>query len=142
MADNNLTLEILSPEGKTFDSYVKQISLQTRQGEITILPHHAPLYTKVAPGEIRIIEENNKSHTIAVTGGFLEIAQNMVRILADYAVRADEINIAKAEEAKKKAEKLLQERSENEDFLLIEKDLQRALLELKVADDVNKRNRG
>jgi F-type H+-transporting ATPase subunit epsilon len=138
---NDLTLEILSPLGTAYTGTIKQVSVPTPQGEITVLPNHSYLYTKMIPGEIKVIPASGKEVSIAANGGFLEVGDNLVKILSDYAVRADTINTAEAERAKKEAEKVLQEKRENVDFELEEKNLQRALLELDVADKLRRRHR-
>jgi len=138
---NDLTLEILSPLGSTYSGSIKQVSVPTPQGEITILPQHSYLYTKITPGEIKVLPQSGKEISIAANGGFLEVGKNLVKILSDYAVRADSINTAEAEKAKKEAERLLQEKKENVDFTLESKNLQRALLELDVADKLRRRHR-
>lgn len=136
-----LHLEIVSPEGIIFKEEVDEVSLPTPLGEITLLPHHAPLFTKVSDGEVKV-KKNNKNIFFAVSGGFLEVSNNSVSLLSDYAVQAENIQIAKAEEAKNRAKKTLEEQREREDFVLIEKNLQRSILELKVAEKVRKRNQG
>lgn len=138
MANTQLHLEIVSPEGITFSNPCDEIIAPAEQGEIAILPNHAALFTKLSEGEVTVKQGNKTTH-IAVLGGFLDISHNKVSILADYAVAADSINIAKAEEAKKRAEQLLKEKHENVDFVEIEKDLQRAILDLKIADKIRKR---
>lgn len=138
---NDLILEILSPLGTTYSGTIRQVSVPTPNGEITILAGHSYLYTKVSPGEIKIMPASGKEIYIAANGGFLEVGENLVKILSDYAVRADDINIAEAEKAKKEAEYAMQEKSENEDYLIEEKNLQRALLELGVADKLRRRQR-
>ena len=135
-------LEILSPEGQIFKDDVSEIILPTVQGQIAVLPNHAPLFTKLIEGEI-VIKKNNKETYVAITGGFVEIANNKVDVLADYAVRSEQIEEKTAEEAKKKAEAILkeQEKRGKVDFATAEKDLKKAVLELHIADKVKKRYR-
>jgi len=135
-----IIVEILSPEGQIYQGEADEIVAPSQQGEIAILPNHSPLFTKLAEGEV-IIKDGKDETSIAVTGGFLEISKNKVDILADYAIRAENIEIAKAEQAKKKAEELLREKKENFDFSLIEKDLQRSILELKIGEKVRRKHR-
>ena len=96
-------LEIISPEGRIYKDIVTEVILPTTSGEITVLPNHAPLFTKISEGEMTIIKENEKSF-ITISGGFLEISENKVNVLADYAIRSDKIEEEKILEAKKKAE--------------------------------------
>ncbi|HZJ18320.1 MAG TPA: ATP synthase F1 subunit epsilon [Patescibacteria group bacterium] len=133
----NLHIEIITPEKVVYKDDVSEIIVPTETGEIAILPDHVNLLTKVLPGEM-IIKKGNHEHFIAITGGFLEIANNQVNILADYAVRAEDIEIARAQEAQKRAEHKIKEQSTDKDFRIAEAELQKALLQLKVA---NKRKR-
>ncbi|RJQ25578.1 ATP synthase F1 subunit epsilon [Candidatus Parcubacteria bacterium] len=133
-------LEIVSPEGVIFQDQVQEAVIPAYDGEITVLPNHTPLLSRLKEGEI-IIKYEKEELLIAITGGFLEINNNNVYISSDYAVKAKDIEIAKAQQAKKRAEELLREKAENVDLTLIEKDLQRSILELKVAEKIRKKQR-
>ncbi len=126
------SFEIITPEKVVFKDDVEEVIVPTTSGEISILPHHISLLTQLAPGEMTI-KKNGKDQYLAVTGGFLEIQNNHVTLLADYAVRSEEIEVAKAEAAQKRAEKLMQEKTSDRDFAQAEALFKRALLELKVA---------
>src|SRR3989344_3353906 len=119
-----LVVEIITPQNEVF--------VPTVTGELGILPNHASLLTQVLPGEL-IIKTGGKSQSFAIMGGYLEVSNNQVNVLGDYAVRAESIEIAKAQAAKEKAEKLMKEKTGREDFATIEAGLRRSLLELKVA---------
>lgn len=126
-------LEIITPERIVFSEEVDFVVLPGAEGELTILPNHTPLFTKIRPGEVRL-RRGGKDFYLAVTGGFLEVApQSQVTILADYAVRSEEIEIARAEEAKRRAEETMREKKSEQEFIIAEAELRRALLELKVA---------
>jgi len=127
----NILLEIITPEGVTYKDEVQEAIVPTTTGEITILPNHINLVTEVAPGEL-IIKKNNKTYSMVITEGFLEVTKNHVSLLANYAVRAESISIAKAEEAKKRAERLIKEKTSDKDFRIAEGELRKALLELKI----------
>ena len=133
-------LEIVSPEGQVFTGEVEQVSVPTESGEITILPHHADLYGKVATGEA-IIHKKGKTEYIAILGGFVEVKNGSVTILSDYAVETEKISAAKAREAKERAEHLLKDKESNKDFALIERELQKAILELDIAEKSKRRQR-
>ena len=137
---NTFHFEIVSPEGIVYTDEVDEVLLPTQKGEIGIFPHHVPLFTKLCEGEVRI-KKGREYTSVAINGGFVEVDKTKVMVLSDYAVRADTIEIAHAEEAKRQAQKLLAEKHSEEDFTLISKDLQRALLELKVAEKVRNRQR-
>jgi len=108
----------------------------TASGEIAVLPHHVNLFTKVEPGEMTI-KIGGKDQFLAITGGFLEVSNNKITLLADYAVRADEIEVGKALEAQKRAEEILKKKESGisaQDLAAAQGDLRRAILELKVAN--------
>jgi F-type H+-transporting ATPase subunit epsilon len=138
MAQDNILLEIVAPEGEVFKGEVDSVSVPTYQGTITVLPHHVPLFTRLSEGEVEI-RNSGKTTTIIIAGGFCEIKQNSVHILSDYAVRAESIEIAKSLEKKRTAEQKLSAKLSNEDFTMADKDLRLSILELKVADKMKKR---
>ena len=127
-----LHLEVITPTKVVLSEEVDEIIINTASGEITILPNHIDLLTKLVPGEM-IVKTGSKTQSLAVNGGFLEISNNKVSILADYAVRAADIEIAKAKEAKEQAEKVMKNKEVNKAFVVAEAKLRKALLELKVA---------
>lgn len=136
-----MNLEIITPEKVIFSGEIDELIVPTVTGEIAILPHHVDLLTQLSPGEITVKTSGKQQH-IAVTGGFLQITNNSISLLADYAVRSEEINAQKALEAQRRAEDILKKKKEGiseQDFAIAQNDLRRAVLELKVA---NKRRRG
>jgi F-type H+-transporting ATPase subunit epsilon len=130
-----MDLDIVTPEKTTFKETVDEITLTTADGEITIMPNHVNLFTKIMPGEVTI-KFNNKELFLAITGGFLEISNNKLTLLADYAVRAEEIEVDKAIEAQKRAEAVLKKAKEDvdsRDFAEAQGELRKAILQLHVA---------
>ena len=128
-------LEIITPEKITYQGEVDEITVNTADGEISILPHHLNLFTKVMPGEL-ILKIGGKEQFLAITGGFLEVSKNKVTILADYAIRAEDIDIEEAHEAQKRAEEVLKRKKDlinEEDLIRAEGELRRSLLELHLA---------
>lgn len=134
-----LVLEIITPIKVVLSEEVDEVTIPTVNGEISILPNHIDLLTKVKPGEM-VIHKNGKTELFAITGGFLEITNNHVNILADHAIRADDIEIAKAEQAKERAEKAMKEKGSEKDFAIANAELRKSLLELKVARKHKLRN--
>lgn len=126
-------LQILSPLGEVFNESVDEALLPTDKGEIAILPHHIPLFSKLTEGTITIIK-GGKNTVIAIVGGFLEVKNDVVTILSDYAIKAENIQIARALEAKKQAEEFITNKQGTADLIMAERQLQKSLLELKVAD--------
>lgn len=134
--------EIITPEKTVLKDEVDEVIIPTTTGQIAILPNHASLFTQVEQGEI-IVKKNNKEQYLAVTGGFLEVNKNIAVLLADYAVRSEEIEVSKALEAQKRAEKTIKEAQEKvskKDFALAESEFRRSILELRVANKRRKIN--
>lgn len=127
-----LTLEIITPEKVIYKDEVDEVVIPTVQGEIAILSNHVNLLTQVNPGEL-IIKKGTTQQYLAITGGFLEVNRNKVSILADYAIKAQDIEIARATEAKKRAEKIMSEKTSDNDFRVAQGEMIKAILELKVA---------
>jgi F-type H+-transporting ATPase subunit epsilon len=130
-----MQLEIVTPEKIIYQGEVDEIVVTTADGEIAVLPHHVNLFTKVLPGELTM-KIGGKEQFLAITGGFLEISDNKISLLADYAVRAEEIEVEKALEAQKRAEEILKSKESGlteRDFATAQGDLRRAILELHVA---------
>src|SRR3989344_1789061 len=102
-----LPFEITTPERTVYKDEADAITIPTSTGEITILPNHAPLVSQLVPGELTV-RHNGEEVNMAVSGGFIEVRPgNQVIVLADTAERAEEIDIAKAEEARERARKLI-----------------------------------
>lgn len=134
-----IELEIISPEGIILKEKVDEVIIPTTTGQIAILPGHTPVFTKLAGGELAVRKKGEET-LIAITGGFLEISQNKVIVLADYAIRSEQIEARKAEEARKRAEEMLKAGKDKKDFALAEKELKKSILELKIADKIRKRH--
>lgn len=127
-----LHLEIITPERVVLTEDVDAVVIPAAEGEITVLPEHIPLFTRVKPGEIRYLKGGGEFF-MAVQEGFLEVRSDNVNILTNYAVRSEEIEIAKVETARKRAEEALREKKSEQDLALAEGELRKAILELKVA---------
>ncbi len=102
-------LEIVTPEHLVYSDDVDVLTVPTVQGEISILARHVPLVTLINPGEIRI-KKNNEVEYMAISGGFVQVIPNKVIILADAAERAEEIDLERAERARERAQKLMEEK--------------------------------
>ncbi len=138
MADELFHLRVISPLGTAFEGEVKQATLPTPDGEITILAHHMPIVAVLAEGEMRIPTEKGEV-VIALAGGFLDTDLQAATVLSDFATEAESIEIARVEAARKRAEELLAEKTLKGEIALIERDLQRSLLQLKVAERYRRR---
>jgi len=129
-------LDVITPDKKIVSEEIDGLSVNTPNGHIGILPNHVHLVTKIIPGEM-IVKIKGKERYYAITGGFLEVNENKVTILADYAVQSEEIEVEKALEAKKRAEEILKKTKEkvsDRDFALAQAELRRAVMELHVAN--------
>lgn len=109
MSISTLRFKIVTPEKVIYENEISQITIPTMNGEITVLPDHIPLVSVLKAGELKIKDKDGE-HNLAVSGGFLEVkGNNEIVILADHAERAEEIDLQKAEEARKRAEEQMKE---------------------------------
>jgi F-type H+-transporting ATPase subunit epsilon len=134
-----IRLDIVTAEQSVYSDDVDIVIAPGVEGQLGILPHHTPLMTMLQPGEL-IARKGKEEFSLAVSGGFLEVRPERVIVLADSAERAEEIDIARAEEAKKRAEQRLAERYTPEvDAARAEAALRRSLIRLKIAAKRRKR---
>lgn len=129
---STIRLEIITAENQIFADDVNAVIAPGIEGVLGILPHHAPLMTMLLPGEL-VIKKGNEESYFCVTGGFLEVRPDKVIILADASERSEEIDIERAEEAKKRAEERLKVSAPNIDNARAEAALRRSLARIKVA---------
>ena len=134
-----IKFKIATAERVVYEDLIDQLSLPTPMGEITILPHHIHLISSVSPGEIVVKKEKEEVY-MAISEGFVEVTRNNVIILADTAERAEEIDMARAEEAKERAEKLLEEKQVDAvEYAALSARIEKELARMKV---FRKRRRG
>jgi F-type H+-transporting ATPase subunit epsilon len=134
-------LEIVTAEKMIFADDVNEVVAWGVEGQLGILPHHAPLMTMLQPGDL-LIKRDNEEEYLAISGGFLEVRPDKVIVLADAGERAEEIDIARAEAAKRRAEATLKERPSEGDAVAAEAALRRSLARLKVAERRRRKPRG
>jgi F-type H+-transporting ATPase subunit epsilon len=134
-------LEVVTAERMVFADDVSEVIAWGVEGQLGILPHHAPLMTMLQPGDL-VIKRDNEEEYLALSGGFLEVRPDKVIVLADACERAEEIDIARAEAAKRRAEETLKERPPEVDTAAAEAALRRSLARLKVAEKRRRRPRG
>jgi len=128
-----LSVEIVTAERVVYsDDNVDAVIAPGVEGELGVLPRHTAFMTMLEPGELRLVK-GEEEVILAVTGGFLEVRENKVVILADAAERAEEIDLARAEEARHRAEERLTAREGTVDLARAEADLRRAVTRLGVA---------
>jgi len=112
--------ELVTPERVVLKQTVLSVSVPTKQGEITVWPHHIPLISALQAGVIEIKTSDNQIETVAVSGGFLEVLPDKVVVLADTAERAGDIDEARAQEAEARAKTLMAERRTDVDFTAVQ----------------------
>jgi F-type H+-transporting ATPase subunit epsilon len=126
-----IKLEIVTPEAKIYSDDVDMITLTGSEGEMGILPQHMPLMTQLAAGEI-IVQKGGETIFICVGDGFVQITGERVAILTDMAIKADNIDEVKAEEALRQAEARLAEKISDEEAAHVQAALAHATAQLKV----------
>jgi len=132
-------LEIVTAERLVYTRDVDVLTVPTVQGEISILAKHVPLVSIISPGEIRI-KRDNKIEYMAISGGFVQVIPNKAIILADTAERAEEIDLARAEQARQRAQKLMEDkRGDKISHAEATAAFQRALIRIKVGQRKRKR---
>jgi F-type H+-transporting ATPase subunit epsilon len=135
-----LTVEIVTAERSALsEEGVDEVVVPGIDGELSVLPMHAPLLTMIKPG-VMLIKRGNDETEMAITGGFLEVRDDRVTILADAAERADEIDVTRAEDARRRAEAQLERREADVDLVRAAAELQKALIRLKVAERRRRRS--
>jgi len=126
-----IKLEIVTPEAKIFSDDVDMVTLTGSDGEMGILPQHMPLMTQLVAGEI-IAQKGGKTIFLAVGDGFVQVTGDRVAILTDMAIEADNIDEAKAEQARQLAEARLSQKVTDEESALIQASLVHATTQLRV----------
>lgn len=113
-----LTVNVMTPDGLVYDHHARIVVARTTDGEIGILPKHAPIIVPLAIDEVRIKRTDTDTHVdwIAVNGGIMEVRDNIVSIIADSAERERDIDVSRAERAKQRAEKMIQEAKQNDNI--------------------------
>lgn len=129
-------LDVITPDRAVFSGTVVSLVAPGVEGYLGILAHHAPLVTALQVGRGRVTDAEGRETYFAISGGFLEVADNRAVLLADAAERADEIDVARAEAARKRAEEARATRPrEDPVFAAAEAELARALNRLRIAHE-------
>ncbi|TAN67093.1 MAG: F0F1 ATP synthase subunit epsilon [Methylobacter sp.] len=132
-------VDIVSAEKEIFSGLAEMVFAPAELGEVGISPRHAPLISRLKPGEVRVKVSDNEVYPFYVSGGMLEIQPNLVTILADTAIRAKDIDEAAALEAKSRAEEALEDKSGKIDFAMAQAQLTDAVMQLRTLDRLRKR---
>lgn len=125
-------LDIVSLEKEIFSGLVNSLTVTGSEGELGIQPGHAALITLLKPGTIRVVKQGGHEETFFISGGVLEVQPDVVTVLADTVVRAEDLDEAAAIEAKEHAEKLLSSRRADIDYSAAAAELARAVAQLRM----------
>lgn len=126
-----LHVDIVSAETEIFSGTATMIFAPAEMGEIGIAPRHAPLLTRLKPGEVRVQTDGGDEQSFFVSGGMLEVQPHVVTVLADTAIRAADIDEAQALEAKERAEKLLADKTADIDYAKAQAELAQSIAQLR-----------
>ena len=119
-------VDIVSAEGEIFSGEASLVVVPASEGDVGIAPRHAPLLTELRPGAVRVQSEGQDERLFYVTGGLLEIQPNAVMVLADSALRPDQLDVDGAEQARRKAEEALAGATRKSDIEKAQRDLAEA----------------
>ena len=134
-------LDIVSAEEKIFSGNVKNIIAAAMMGEVGIYPKHTPMITPLKPGEVKIITEDNEEQLFFISGGILEVQPDSVTVLADTAIRGEDLDEAKAIESKKRAEEALSDKGDKIDAAKALADLAQASAQIKMIESLRKKRK-
>ena len=138
---SKMHLDIVSAEEKIFSGNVKNIIAAAMMGEVGIYPKHTPMITPLKPGEVKIITEEDEEQIFFISGGILEVQPNTVIVLADTAIRGEDLDEAKAIESKKRAEEALSDKSDKIDVAKALADLAQASAQIKMIESLRKKRK-
>ncbi|QGQ48331.1 F0F1 ATP synthase subunit epsilon [Metabacillus sediminilitoris] len=124
-------VNVVTPDGPVYDADVEMVSVKAQSGELGILPGHIPMVAPLQIGAVRL-KKGSSTELVAVSGGFIEVRPDKVTILAQAAELAESIDVVRAEEAKKRAEQRLNQKTDDIDFKRAELALRRAINRLNV----------
>ncbi|NWA27456.1 F0F1 ATP synthase subunit epsilon [Pseudomonas gingeri] len=131
--------DIVSAEGEIFSGLVEMVIAHGALGDLGIALGHAPLITNLKPGPIRLIKQGGEAEVFYISGGFLEVQPNMVKVLADTVQRAADLDEASAQEAVKAAEKALNEKGADFDYGSAAARLAEATAQLRTVQQIRKK---
>ncbi len=136
-----IKLDIVTVERVVYSEEVDVVIAPGIEGQLGILPHHAPLMTALQAGEL-VVKKAGEEFSLAISSGFLEVRPDRVIVLADSAERAEEIDLARAEEAKRRAQEQISHRTPEVNMAQAEAALHRSLIRLKVGEKRRRRRPG
>lgn len=139
MALFTVNLNVVSAQESLFSGSIKSLQITGSEGELGIMPGHAPLLTSLKPGMALITKEDNSEEVIYLSGGMLEVQPNQIIVLADVATRADDLDEQAAIEAKQRAEDNMNAHGADVDYAAVAAELARAVAQLRVIQATSKK---
>jgi F-type H+-transporting ATPase subunit epsilon len=133
--------DIVSAQKEIFSGQVALLVASGAHGELGIYPHHAPLMTTLRPGSIRVVMADDEEAIFFIGGGILEVMPHIITVLADTAIRADDLDEAAASRAKEEAERELQDRAGDMEVAEAMARLAKALAQLRALEELRRRLR-
>ena len=134
-------VDIVSAESSIYSGIAEMVFVPAEMGEVGVAPRHAPLLTRIRPGEVRVRAPGGEEQFFYVSGGILEVQPHVVTVLADVALRARDIDEAAALEAKRRAETALSNRDASMEYAMAEAELAEAVAKLRALDAYRRRGR-
>ncbi|SET68139.1 F0F1 ATP synthase subunit epsilon [Thalassotalea agarivorans] len=139
MAAMTVNLNVVSAEESLFSGRIESLQITGSEGELGVMPGHAPLLTSLKPGMARIVKQGGEEEVLYLSGGMLEVQPNGVTVLADVATRADDLDQTAAEEAKQRAEEQMNAQDGNVDYAEAAIELARAVAQLRAIQALKKK---
>ena len=137
----NMQCDIVSAEQSLFSGSIQSLSVRGTIGELGITPGHAPLLTGINPGAVTLHLEDGSEHLFYASGGFLEVQPGVVTLLADTAIRAEDLDEAQAEEARAAAERTMDDKNSDADFVSAATIISESLAQLRTLEELRRRKR-
>ena len=125
-------LDVVSAEESLFSGRVSHLQVSGQEGELGIMPGHTPLLTPIKPGMVKMVKQHGGEEVFYISGGFLEVQPGGVTVLADTAIRGQDLDKAKAEEARRSAQEQISNPNKDIDYALVTAQLAQAIAKLRV----------
>ena len=135
---STIRVDVVSAEAEVFHGEAKLVVATGEMGELGIAPRHAPLITRLKPGQVRVIQPNDEELFLYVSGGIMEVQPTVVTILTDTAVRAADLDEAAAKQAKEEAEKAIANRTDAMEIAEAQAQLAQAVAQLQALERLRK----
>lgn len=132
-------VDIVSAEVEIYSGTITELYAPAEMGEVGIMPRHAPLLTKMKPGEVRIVDQQGEVQSFFVNGGILEVQPHVVTILSDTAMRAADLDEAAAMEVKARAEAAMADKKTDYDYARAKSELIEAIAQIETINKLRKR---